>query len=117
MTDFLAQYNGSALVSASGNKMVFVEFQYRVGMYGFLASQDIKNDGNLNAGLLDQRAALLWVQKYISKVGAIPVRISGLLRYLVRWRSFTSCHCWRFGWSFIRCPTPDLLRWQRASTK
>ena len=48
--------------------MVFVELQYRVGIYGFLASKDIKNDGNLNAGLLDQRAVLLWVQKYISKV-------------------------------------------------
>ena len=48
--------------------MVFIEFQYRVGMYGFLASQDVKNDGSLNAGLLDQRAVLLWVQKYISKV-------------------------------------------------
>lgn len=48
--------------------MVFVSFQYRVGVYGFLASQDIKNDGNLNAGLLDQRAVLLWVQKYISIV-------------------------------------------------
>lgn len=48
--------------------MVFVEFQYRVNFYGFLASQDVKNNGDLNAGLLDQRAVLLWVQKHISKV-------------------------------------------------
>ncbi|KAK6591721.1 secreted lipase-like protein 1 [Botrytis cinerea] len=39
---------------------------------GFLASEKIKLNGNLNAGLLDQRKALLWVQKYIIQFGGDP---------------------------------------------
>jgi len=41
---------------------------YRVGVFGFLASEEVKKDGNLNTGNLDQRFALKWIQKYISKV-------------------------------------------------
>lgn len=47
---------------------MLVNFNYRVGAYGFLASEKIKKDGALNAGLLDQRKALEWVQRYISLV-------------------------------------------------
>ncbi len=45
-----------------------VTFNYRVGPFGFLASEKVRSNGNLNAGLLDQRKALQWVQKYITKV-------------------------------------------------
>ena len=48
--------------------MVVVNFNYRVGPYGFLASKEVQADGDLNAGLLDQRALFEWVQTYISKV-------------------------------------------------
>ncbi|KAH8660442.1 Alpha/Beta hydrolase protein [Xylariales sp. PMI_506] len=65
-------YNGTEVVLASGQNIVFVNFNYRVGMLGFLASEDIKNDGDLNAGLLDQRKVLAWVQKYISQFGGDP---------------------------------------------
>lgn len=67
-----ANYNASKLITATDNKMVFVEFGYRVGPYGFLASEDIIRDGDLNPGLLDQRAVLLWVQKHIAKFGGDP---------------------------------------------
>jgi acetylcholinesterase len=40
----------------------------RVGALGFLAGSKVAADGVLNAGLLDQRKALKWVQKYIAKV-------------------------------------------------
>lgn len=48
--------------------MIYVDFNYRVGPYGFLASSEVKSKGSLNNGLKDQRKALEWVQKYISKV-------------------------------------------------
>lgn len=51
--------------------MVLVTFNYRTGLFGFLAGADVKNDGNLNAGLLDQRFVFEWVQKHISKVRAV----------------------------------------------
>lgn len=50
--------------------MIYVDFNYRVGPYGFLASSEVESQGSLNNGLKDQRKALEWVQKYISKVGA-----------------------------------------------
>lgn len=50
--------------------MIYVDFNYRVGPYGFLASSEVKSKGSLNNGLKDQRKALEWVQKYISKVSA-----------------------------------------------
>lgn len=45
-----------------------MNFNYRVGMWGFLASERVKNDGDLNVGLLDQRQLLLWVKEHIAKV-------------------------------------------------
>lgn len=52
----------------SGKNIVFVNFNYRVGSWGFLASEKVRQNGDLNAGLLDERYALEWVQKYIAKV-------------------------------------------------
>ncbi|KAJ7890194.1 Esta [Mycena olivaceomarginata] len=52
-----ANYNGTGVI---------------VSAFGFLASKRVTKDGTLNVGLLDQRKALLWVQKYISKFGGDP---------------------------------------------
>jgi carboxylesterase type B len=49
--------------------MIFVQINYRVGAFGFLASEKIRRDGNLNVGLLDQSKALEWARKYIHLVG------------------------------------------------
>ncbi|KAJ5584015.1 uncharacterized protein N7459_003815 [Penicillium hispanicum] len=67
-----ANYNGSKVVEQSGHDIVFVNFNYRVGALGFLASDDVRKDGDLNAGLLDQRKALLWVQQHIRRFGGNP---------------------------------------------
>jgi acetylcholinesterase len=64
-----ANYNGTEVIRQSGGNMVVVNFNYRVGAYGFLASEKVRKDGDLNVGLLDQRKALQWVQKYIRLVG------------------------------------------------
>ncbi|KGO42391.1 Carboxylesterase, type B [Penicillium expansum] len=62
-------YNGSEVVQQSGHNIIFVNFNYRVGVLGFLASEHVRKNGDLNAGLLDQRKALHWVQRHIRKFG------------------------------------------------
>ena len=44
-------------------------WKQRVGAFGFLASEDVRRNGDLNVGLLDQRKGLYWVQKYIHLFG------------------------------------------------
>lgn len=72
-TNANANYNGSTVVANSGQNIIFVNFNYRVGPWGFLASEKVRENGNLNAGLLDERMALDWVQKYIEQVGSLGV--------------------------------------------
>lgn len=67
-TNSNANYNGTDVIQNSGNRLVFVNFNYRAGLLGFLASQEVIDNGDLNAGLLDQRKVLEWVQKYIHLV-------------------------------------------------
>ncbi|KAJ6506421.1 Alpha/Beta hydrolase protein [Mycena vitilis] len=62
------------IVLSSAEPLIFVTFEYRLGQFGFLAGTPVQQNGQLNAGLLDQRAALQWVQKYISKFGGDPSR-------------------------------------------
>lgn len=62
--------NGTGVIETSGHSIIYVYVNYRVGVYGFLASEKIRQNGDLNAGLLDQVKALQWVQKYISLVSA-----------------------------------------------
>ncbi|KAF7557690.1 hypothetical protein G7Z17_g454 [Cylindrodendrum hubeiense] len=64
-------YNGTKVVVESSRSIVFVNFNYRVGPLGFLASQKVKK-GDLNAGLLDQRRLLWWVKEHIAKFGGDP---------------------------------------------
>lgn len=61
-------FNASEVIVRSNHSMVFVQINYRVGAFGFLASEKIRENGDLNVGLLDQQKALLWVQKYIHLV-------------------------------------------------
>lgn len=61
-------FNGTEVIQKSGGNIVYVNFNYRVGALGFLASERVREDGDLNAGLLDQRKLLAWVQTHIEKV-------------------------------------------------
>jgi len=63
-----ANWNGAGVVEKSGNKIVMVNFNYRVGMWGFLASERVRADGDLNSGLLDQRMLFKWVKEHIASV-------------------------------------------------
>lgn len=62
--------NGAGLIEAGDHDMIVISFNYRVGPWGFLASKEVKAGGDLNAGLLDQRMVLQWVQKYIHLVSS-----------------------------------------------
>ncbi|KAG7448366.1 alpha/beta-hydrolase [Guyanagaster necrorhizus] len=69
-------YDGNDLVLESGDKVVAVIIQYRLGLFGFLAGESVKANGVLNAGLLDQQFALQWVQEHITKFGGDPSRVT-----------------------------------------
>lgn len=83
-----ANYNGSGLLEASGMNIVVVNFNYRVGPYGFLASEEVLKGGSVNNGLKDQTKALQWVQKHISKVWIpLATKTPCLIMVTVRRRS------------------------------
>ncbi|KAF2846883.1 triacylglycerol lipase-like protein [Plenodomus tracheiphilus IPT5] len=57
-------------------QVVFVQFSYRVGMYGFLSSAEVKQGGgDVNAGLRDQIKVLEWVQEHITQFGGNPDQV------------------------------------------
>ncbi|NXY17568.1 THYG protein, partial [Atrichornis clamosus] len=64
--------DGSYL-AAIGNVIV-VTANYRVGVFGFLSTGSAEASGN--AGLLDQLAALRWVQQNVAAFGGDPSRVS-----------------------------------------
>jgi carboxylesterase type B len=71
-----SSYPGEALMIHANSSLIYVSIQYRLGPYGFLSSQAVKADGSANVGLLDQRAALDWVQRHISVFGGDPERVT-----------------------------------------
>ncbi|XP_064089784.1 venom carboxylesterase-6-like [Macrobrachium nipponense] len=56
------------------HEIVFVTIQYRLGMMGFLSTEDEDAPGNY--GLRDQTMALSWVQRNIHLFGGNPVGIT-----------------------------------------
>ncbi|KAF2667470.1 alpha/beta-hydrolase [Microthyrium microscopicum] len=70
--DFLGGvYGGSQLIDLAKGDMIWCAFNYRLGVYGWLAGHTMENDPTVtpNAGLWDQRFALEWIQKYIHFFG------------------------------------------------
>jgi para-nitrobenzyl esterase len=70
---------GDGLKFASGDGIVFVSFNYRLGALGFLnlaplLGEEFKYSGNV--GLLDQIAALRWVNKNIAAFGGDPNNVT-----------------------------------------
>ncbi|ROW11572.1 hypothetical protein VMCG_01276 [Cytospora schulzeri] len=72
VTNSNANWDGEEVVRKSGNNIVFVNFNYRVSMWGFLASSKVQDNGTLNAGLLDQRFLMEWVKTHIASFGGDP---------------------------------------------
>lgn len=55
--------------------VVVVQFNYRVGPYGFLQGEEVRAGGSLNNGIKDMIKALEWVREHISKFGGNPNQV------------------------------------------
>ncbi|KAL2069977.1 hypothetical protein VTL71DRAFT_14657 [Oculimacula yallundae] len=55
--------------------VIVVQFNYRVGPYGFLQSEEVRAKGSLNNGIKDMMKALEWVQGNIVKFGGNPKQV------------------------------------------
>jgi len=72
------QYNVSGIVKVSQDMrepVIGVSINYRVSHWGFLQSPEVLAEGSTNAGLLDQRMALQWLQENIAAFGGDPDRV------------------------------------------
>lgn len=67
---------GASLVHQANGKLIYVAIQYRLGPLGFLAGDQVTANGSWNVGLLDQRAALDWVQRNIHFFGGDPEKVT-----------------------------------------
>jgi para-nitrobenzyl esterase len=71
-----AQFDGSELTRVGG--VVTVSLNYRLGQFGFMAHALLTaaQGESGNYGLLDQQAALRWVQRNIAAFGGDPARVT-----------------------------------------
>ncbi|KAJ7512423.1 alpha/beta-hydrolase [Mycena galericulata] len=72
----ISLYPTEDFVTLSHLGVVAVSIQYRLGVLGFLAGEDVKQGGDLDAGLLDQNFALQWVQQHIAAFGGNPQKVT-----------------------------------------
>jgi para-nitrobenzyl esterase len=72
-----SSYNGEALARKGA---IIVTINYRLGIFGFFAHPELTSESGHHASgnyaLLDQIAALQWVQKNISAFGGDPTRVT-----------------------------------------
>jgi para-nitrobenzyl esterase len=69
-----AVYDGSAFARAG---VIFVSFNYRLGRFGFFAHPALAAEGRIaNWGLLDQQAALRWLQRNATRFGGDPAAVT-----------------------------------------
>jgi para-nitrobenzyl esterase len=70
-------YDGEAMARKG---IVFVSMNYRVGIFGFFAHPELTKESGRNAsgnyGLMDQIAALQWVQQNIAAFGGDPKNVT-----------------------------------------
>jgi para-nitrobenzyl esterase len=71
------RYDGEALAKRG---IVTITVNYRLGIFGFMAHPELTKESahqaSGNYGLMDQHAALLWVQKNIAAFGGDPNRVT-----------------------------------------
>ncbi len=79
-----ANFSGSGDIDfsrfAKAGPVIVVSLNYRLGPFGFLGQADLKaedpNGSTGNYGILDQIAALKWVQRNIQQFGGDPMRVT-----------------------------------------
>jgi carboxylesterase type B len=73
-------YNGTYLAAGTRDPVLVVTVSYRLGAFGFLygtgAETPTGDDPTGNFGILDQRAALVWVRANIAAFGGDPQRVT-----------------------------------------
>ncbi|KKK23364.1 hypothetical protein ARAM_002163 [Aspergillus rambellii] len=63
--------------AARQTPIIAVNINYRLGIPGFLTSQELRNAGyEANNGLRDQKVALRWIQRYIAGFGGDPTNVT-----------------------------------------
>ena len=71
------RYDGEAL---AGKGIVYVSMNYRLGIFGFFSHPELTKESPRHAsgnyGLLDQAAALEWVEKNIAAFGGDPKKVT-----------------------------------------
>ncbi|KAL5362032.1 Alpha/Beta hydrolase protein [Aspergillus floccosus] len=74
------QFDNTRFVQLSMEKslpIVAVSINYRLGAFGFLTSEELRQAGyKANNGLRDQRVAMEWVQKHIGEFGGDPENVT-----------------------------------------
>jgi hypothetical protein len=68
-------YTANDLLREAGGGVVVVVIQYRLGLFGFLPGQKVKDDGLLNAGLCE--LGFLWQSKMMGLTRYFSLRNSG----------------------------------------
>ncbi|PUU72351.1 Alpha/Beta hydrolase protein [Tuber borchii] len=63
------------LIQSSDEPMIYVSFNYRLGAFGWLSPANVTGI-DANVGLHDSRAAMEWVEKYISKFGGSKDKVT-----------------------------------------
>jgi para-nitrobenzyl esterase len=73
-----ALYDGAKLAARTGALVITIN--YRLGPFGFLSHRELAREAGRTAspahGLLDQQAALRWVQRNVSAFGGDPTRVT-----------------------------------------
>ncbi len=73
-------YDGSKLATGGplGTPTVVVTLNYRMGLFGIMSEQHLNAEGHIwgNYGILDQQAALRWVQRNIAAFGGDPRNVT-----------------------------------------
>ncbi|CEL55996.1 hypothetical protein RSOLAG1IB_02010 [Rhizoctonia solani AG-1 IB] len=72
-------YTGRLLLpkaASLGNPIVYVSFNYRLGVFGFPPGKVPANAGAQNLGLKDQRLALEWINSNIAYFGGDPTKVT-----------------------------------------
>jgi para-nitrobenzyl esterase len=71
------RYDGESM---AGKGMVAITVNYRLGVFGFLAHPELSRESahkaSGNYGLLDQQAALKWVQQNVAAFGGDPKKVT-----------------------------------------
>ncbi|KAL5334695.1 Alpha/Beta hydrolase protein [Aspergillus crustosus] len=72
-------YDPPSLVLGAAEKglpIIYVDMNYRVGVFGFVTSHILNASDSLNVGLLDQRLAMGWVRDHIAAFGGDPDNVT-----------------------------------------